>query len=219
MIYNKSYLELRMAMAEQYLIDLPSNVIEISYNESTDEMLILIVILENSIYEKSTKLLENYIHKKIETIYEYVSLSAFENGEDDWLPCGHSRLSWMLFSRKNLSFSGINTPPYKPSQHSRKINFKSLKNASLELKLQADHMVEALQKNIDGDLFAATINLNKRVVIAKLIYDITFSDITDSIDDITVELEAKQIDKVVEILISYNKNDILQKDYIIYRRK
>lgn len=100
----KTFLEIKLNLIDLVLLDMPVDVIDISYDFDRDNINIQIVLLKGSILEKSRYEKLNYFFKdytvKIKTIF--ISRDFFNERRGEWLPHGYTWLSNILFSKAEI---------------------------------------------------------------------------------------------------------------------
>jgi|AntRauTorckE5430_2_1112549.scaffolds.fasta_scaffold07830_2 hypothetical protein len=92
-------------------------------------------------------------------------------------------------------------------------------NSSNEFKLQANHLVDALQRNVTTSLLLVSFAVVKNLVTVRLIYQEIPPKEDEYINDIIAEFESRQIDmKVQPFIVTDDLSSITDSEYIVYKK-
>ena len=100
--YNHNYLNVKAALIDYLLIDLPCEIVEISYAVDQNSVTILIIRTDDIGYMIDQKAIENSLRKNLRLRVECVSKADFLSEADRWQPSKYNRLPHLLFSRAEL---------------------------------------------------------------------------------------------------------------------
>ncbi len=99
--YNIEYLEIEYSLMQVFLINIPDNILDISYHSFLKNIEIQVVILEETTIKSTYK-------KDIEHILEgytiginivFISKEKFNENKGEWLPIYYTWLPNLLFSK------------------------------------------------------------------------------------------------------------------------
>ena len=99
--YNIEYLEIEYSLMQVFLINIPDNILDISYYSLLKNIEIQVVILEDttikSTYKKDIEhILEGYT---IDVNILFISKEKFNENKGEWLPIYYTWLPNLLFSK------------------------------------------------------------------------------------------------------------------------
>lgn len=93
-------------------------------------------------------------------------------------------------------------------------------SSSLEVKLQASHLVDALQRNVTSSLLSASVEVRGKDVIVRLAYDKLPNENDEYLDDIKAEFEALQIDMFVQpFVLLEGESEIAVDEHLVYKKQ
>ena len=95
------------------------------------------------------------------------------------------------------------------------------KSPSLELKLQASHLVDALQRNVTANLSAASVEIIGNSVTVRLYYRSPLPKRDDEhLNDIKVEFEALQTNMRAEpFVLRSDQEERSDSEYLVYQKR
>ena len=102
--YNIEYLEIEYSLMQVFLINIPDNILDISYHLLLKNIEIQVVILEDTTIKSSYRndiehILEGYT---IDIKIVFISKEKFNENRGEWLPIYYSWLPNLLFSKAEI---------------------------------------------------------------------------------------------------------------------
>jgi hypothetical protein len=100
--YNVDYLNTKAALIDFLLIDIPCNIVEISYEVDSDRVDLLFILLSQQKSPVPIFNIETVLGKKVSITEEIILSEYFEDEKEHWKPTKYNRLANLLFSRAKL---------------------------------------------------------------------------------------------------------------------